>query len=135
VAVGGGFVVFPASDWTSVGGEDAAVFQKGGVLVIVAGFPWDQSPGDLATVYRDAWFAGGELTGDDPQAGSLGSGIPAAGLNYTGVWNGGQVDGAIIAGAVDGSGLIFNIVGPAGALNAMSDDLDTFLATIQHAGG
>ena len=133
--VGGGFVIFPPGGWTSVGSEDGTVLQKGSVLLIVAGFPWEQSATELASVYRDIWFEGGQLTGDDPEAGSVGNGIPAAGLNYTGTWNGTQVDGAIISAAVPSSGLIINIVGPTGGLNAVSSDLDTILGTIEHGGG
>ncbi len=135
VEVGGGFVIFPPDGWTSVGSEDGTVLQKNGVLMIVAGFPWEQSATDLASAYRDAWFEGGQFTGDDPEAGTLGNGVPAAGLNYTGIWNGTQVDGAIISAAVAGSGLIINIVGPTGGLNAVSSDLDIILGTVQHTGG
>jgi hypothetical protein len=135
VDVGGGFVVYPPGGWTAVGSEGGSVFQKGNVIVIVAGIPWDQSAADLATAYRDAWFSGGQFTGDDPQAGSLGNGIPAAGLNYTGVWNGTQVDGAIVTGATGASGLIINIVGPTGGLGAVSSDIDTLLSTVQYTGG
>jgi hypothetical protein len=135
VAVGAGFVLYPPAGWTSVGSDAGIVLQKGGVLVIAAGLPWDQSPADLAVAYRDAWFAGGQFTGGDPESGQLGSGIPAAGLNYTGLWNGAQVDGAIIGAALERSGLILNIVGPSGTLTGVSDDLDTLLGTIQHTGG
>ncbi len=133
--VGGGFDIFPPGGWTSVGSEDGTVLQKGSVLLIVAGFSWEQSATDLASAYRDAWFEDGQFTGDDPETGSVGNGIPAAGLNYTGTWNGTQVDGAIIAAAAANSGLIINVVGPTGSLNAVSSDLDTILGTVQHAGG
>lgn len=133
--VGGGFVIFPPGGWTSVGDVDSTVLQKGSVLLIAAGFPWEQSAVDLASAYRDAWFEAGQFTGDDPEAGSLGSGIPAAGLNYTGLWNGTQVDGAIVTAVAGDSGLIINVVGPAGGLNAVSSDIDTILATVEHTGG
>jgi hypothetical protein len=135
IEVGGGYLIFPPTGWTSVGSGEATVLQKGSVLLIVAGFPWDGSAIDLASAYRDAWFEDGQFTGDDPEAGSLGSGIPAAGLNYTGTWNGTQVDGAIISAATDGSGLILNVVGPTGGLNAVSSDIDTIIGTVGRTGG
>jgi hypothetical protein len=135
IDVGGGFVLSPPAGWTAVGSDNGIVLQKGGVLVITAGFAWDGTAVELAGAYRDQWFSGGEFTGDDPRPGSVGSGLPAAGLSYTGIWNGGHVDGAIVTAAVDGSGLIVNIVGPTGALAGVGDDLDTILASIQHVGG
>jgi hypothetical protein len=135
VDVGAGFTIEPPAGWTSVGAEDGVVLQKGGVLLVVAGFTWDGSATELAVAYRDSWFEDGEFSGDDPVAGSVGSGIPAAGFNYTGLWNGTQVDGAIVAGASNRSGLIVNLIGPTGGLNGVSSDLDTILGSVRHAGG
>lgn len=135
IDLGGGFVVVAPAGWTAVGADTGIVLQRGGVRVIAAGFPWEGTPGELARAYRDQWFAGGELTGDDPRSGSLGSGIPAAGLSYTGILDGSHVDGAIVAGAVDGDGVVVNVVGPAGALAGVGDDLDAILGSLQHVGG
>jgi hypothetical protein len=136
VDVGAGYVLFPPEGWTVVGGEEGlTVFQKNGVLLIVGGFAWNDSAPALATTYRDAWFTGGQFTGDDPQTGSIGNGIPAAALNYTGVVNGTQVDGLIVAGSVNGSGLIVNVFGASGSLAGVSTDLDTIFATVQQTGG
>jgi hypothetical protein len=135
VTVGAGFTIELPAGWTSVGAEEGVVLQKGGVLLVAAGFGWDGSATELAAAYRDAWFEDGEFSGDDPEAGSIGSGIAAAGLNYTGLWNGTQVDGAITAGVIDGSGLIVNVVAPTGGLNTVSSDLDDILGTVRHAGG
>ena len=46
-----------------------------------------------------------------------------------------QVDGAIVAGAVDGSGIIVNFFGASGSLSGVSADVDTILTTVQHTGG
>jgi len=136
VDVGAGFVLYPADGWSAVGGTSGlTVFQKGNVAFIVGGIPWDGTASDLAVQYRDAWFAAGQLTGDDPQSGSIGNGIPAAGINYTGTLNGTQVDGAIVAGSRNGSGLVVNYFGASGSLNAVGNDLDQMLKTIQHTGG
>jgi hypothetical protein len=136
VDVGAGFVIYPPDGWSAVGGDNGlTVFQKSGVLLIVGGVAWPGTPSDLATQYRDAWFTGGQFTGDDPKAGQIGNGIPAAGLNYSGVVEGTQVDGAIVTGATNGSGILFNIFGAQGSLNGVSDDLDLILKTVQYTGG
>jgi hypothetical protein len=136
VDVGAGFVIFPPDGWSAVGGENGlTVFQKSGVLMIVGGLPWTGTPSELATQYRDAWFEGGQFSGDDPQPGSIGNGIPAAGLNYTGVIDGTQVDGGIITGATNGAALLINVFGASGSLNGVSADLDTVLNTVQYTGG
>jgi hypothetical protein len=136
IDVGAGFVMHPPDGWTVVGSEDGlTVFQKSGVLIVIGGVPWTGTASELAVAYRDAWFAGGQFTGDDPQTGEIGNGIPAAALNYTGVANGTQVDGAIITGATNGSGLLFNVFGASGALNGVSSDVDQILNTLQYTGG
>ena len=63
-----------------------------------------------------------------PQTGEIGNGIPAAVISYSGVVEGSTMDGAIVAGAIDGDGFIFNVFGAAGSLEGVSDDLDTMLA-------
>lgn len=134
--IGAGFLIFPPDGWSVVGGSNGlTVLQKSGVLLVTGGLPWTGTPTELATGYRDAWFAEGQFTGDDPQAGSIGNGIPAAGLNYTGVIDGSQVDGAIITGATGGSGVLFNFFGASGSLKGVSSDLDLILKTVQHTGG
>jgi hypothetical protein len=136
VDVGAGFVISPPDGWSVVGGENGlTVFQKSGVLLIVGGLPWAGSASELATQYRDAWFGSGQFTGDDPKAGEIGNGIPAAGLNYSGVIDGTQVDGAIVTGATSGAGILFNFFGAQGSLNGVGDDLDLILKTVQHTGG
>jgi hypothetical protein len=134
--VGAGFVIYPPDGWSTVGSQSGlTVLQKGGALLIVGGLPWTGTPTELATQYRDAWFAGGKFTGDDPQSGSMGNGIPAAGLSYTGVLDGTQIDGAIVTGATNGSGILFNFFGAQGSLNGVSADFDTILKTVQYTGG
>jgi hypothetical protein len=136
VDVGAGFVIFPPDGWSAVGSENGlTVFQKSGVLLVVGGLAWAGTPSDLATQYRDAWFAGGQFNGNDPKAGQLGNGIPAAGLEYSGVIDGTQVDGAIVTGATGGAGILFNFFGASGSLGGVSDDLDLILKTVQHTGG
>ncbi|HYO43507.1 MAG TPA: hypothetical protein VES19_09955, partial [Candidatus Limnocylindrales bacterium] len=136
VDVGAGFVIYPPDGWSAVGGENGlTVFQKSGTLMIVGGLPWAGTPSELATQYRDAWFAGGQFNGDEPKPGSIGNGIPAAGLNYSGVIEGTQVDGAIITGVTNGAGILFNVFGASGSLSGVSDDLDLILQTVQYTGG
>jgi len=136
VDVGAGFVIYPPDGWSAVGGENGlTVFQKSGTLLIVGGLPWGGTPSELAAQYRDAWFAGGQFSGDDPKAGTIGNGIPAAGLSYTGVIEGSQVDGAIVTGVTNGAGILFNVFGASGSLNTVSDDLDAILNTVQYTGG
>ena len=136
VEVGAGFTITPPDGWTIVGGEDGlTVLQKGGILLIVGGFAWPGTPTELAEAYRDGWFADGEFSADDAQTGEIGNGIPAAIITYSGVVGGSTMDGAIVAGAIDGDGFVFNVFGSAGSLDAVSDDLDAILATVGHAGG
>ena len=73
--------------------------------------------------------------GDSPTTGEIGNGIPAAVISYTGVAQGTTVDGAIVAGAINGSGLIFNVFGASGSLAGVSDDIDQMLSTITYTGG
>ena len=61
--------------------------------------PWTDTPLALATAYRDAFFAGEELTANEPEPGEIGSGIPAVAFAYSGVLQGTQVDGAMFVGA------------------------------------
>jgi hypothetical protein len=130
IDVGAGFQVTPPEGWTAVGGEEGlTVLQKGGVLLIVGGFAWPDTPTALAEAYRDGWFATGEFTADDPQTGEIGNGIPAALVSYTGVSSGNAMDGEIVVGVVEGNGLIVNAFGATGSLEGVSDDIDQMLST------
>ena len=119
-----------------VGGEDGlTVLQKGGVLLIVGGFPFPDTPTALAELYRDGWFATGEFSADEPRTGEIGYGIPAAVIGYTGVASGTAMDGAIVTGVVDGNGLIVNVFGAPESLEGVSADIDQMLSTVTWTGG
>ena len=134
--VGSGVVVYPPDGWSVVGSESGqVVLQKGAAVILVLGTPWTTSPLDLVVVYRDAFFKGGQFTANEPQSLQIGNGIPAAGFQYTGVLEGSQVDGAIIAGAAGGSGVLVNVIASAGGLQGVSDDVDQILGTVQITGG
>ena len=134
--VGSGVVVYPPDGWTVVGSESGqVVLQKGAGVVLVLGTPWTTSPLDLAVAYRDVFFKGGEFTASEPQTLQIGNGIPAAGLQYTGVLEGTQVDGVIIAGVTGGSGILVNVIASAGGLQGVSDDVGKLLGTVQIKGG
>lgn len=134
--VGYGVVVYPPSGWTVVGSESGqVVLQKAGALVIVVGLPWKQSPTDLASAYRDAFFATGQLTAGQPESGEIGTGIPAVALSYTGILEGTQVDGAIFAGASGGTGAVVNVFAAKGGLEGLGSDVEAIVGTIQVTGG
>ena len=84
--------------------------------------------------YRDSFFEGGQLTAEEPQSLQIGNGIPAAGFPYTGILQGSPVDGAIIAGAAGGSGVVVNVIASAGGLPEASDDVDRLLGTVRISG-
>lgn len=134
--VGSGVVVYPPDGWSVVGSESGqVVLQKGAAVILVLGTPWTTSPLDLVVAYRDSFFKGGQFTANEPQSLQIGNGIPAAGFQYTGVLEGSQVDGAIIAGAAGGSGVLVNVIASAGGLQGVSDDVDKILGTVQITGG
>ena len=136
LAVGAGVVVYPPDGWTVVGSESGqVVLQKGAAVILVLGTAWAASPLDLAVAYRDSFFTGGQFTANEPQSLQIGNGIPAAGFQYTGVLEGSQVDGAIIAGTAGGSGVVVNVIASAGGLQGVSDDADQILGTVQITGG
>lgn len=136
LAVGAGVVVYPPDGWTVVGSESGqVVLQKGAAVILVLGTAWAASPLDLAVAYRDSFFTGGQLTANEPQSLQIGNGIPAAGFQYTGVLEGSQVDGAIIAGTAGGSGVVVNVIASAGGLQGVSDDVDQILGTVQITAG
>jgi hypothetical protein len=134
--VGSGVVVYPPDGWSVVGSESGqVVLQKGAAVIVVLATPWTTSPVDLVVAYRDSFFEGGQLTANEPQSLQIGNGIPAAGFQYTGVLDGSQVDGAIIAGAAGGSGVLVNVIASAGGLPGVSDDVDLLVGTVQITGG
>lgn len=133
--IGAGVVIYPPDGWTVLGTENGVtVLQKGGVVMIVAGIEWGGTPLELAAAYRDAWFAGGQFAGNDPESGSLGNGVPGAALSYSGILDGSQVEGIIVTGATGGAGAIFNVFGAQGSLNGVSDDINTVFGTVQFTG-
>jgi len=134
--VGSGVVVYPPDGWTVVGSTSGQVaLQKGAAVILLLGVEWTASPLDLLVAYRDEFFTAGQFTANEPQSLEIGNGIPAAGFQYTGVLEGTQVDGVIIAGAGGGSGVLVNVVASAGGLQAISDDVDHILGTVQVTGG
>ena len=136
IDVGYGVVAYPPNGWTVVGSESGrVVLQKAGAIVIVVGLPWRQSPADLATAYRDAFFTAGQFTAGEPESGEIGGGIPAVALAYTGILEGTQVDGAIFAGASGGTGAVVNAFAAKGGLEGLKNDVDAMLGTIQVTGG
>lgn len=136
IDVGYGVVAYPPNGWTVVGSESGqVVLQKAGAIVIIVGLPWQQSPADLATAYRDAFFASGQFTANEPESGEIGSGIPAVALTFTGILEGAQVDGAIFAGASGGTGVVVNVFAAKGGLEGLGNDIDAILGTIQVTGG
>ena len=134
--VGAGVVIYPPDGWTALGTEGGVtVLQKGGVVMIVVGIEWGGTPLELAAGYRDAWFEGGQFAASDPESGSVGNGVPGAALSYSGILEGTQVEGAIVAGAAGGAGVIFNTFGAQGSLNGISNDLNAVFGTVQLTGG
>ena len=136
VEVGSGVVLYPPAGWTVVGSDvgQVALQRASAILIAVAG-PFDGTPGDLATAYRDAFFAEGQLTAGDPETVQLGDAIPAVAFPFTGISGGAQVDGVIAAGVGSGTGVVLNFVAPRGQLQGISDDIDIILATVQLATG
>jgi hypothetical protein len=134
--VGSGAIVYPPDGWSVVGSTSGqVVLQKGAAVILLLGLEWRASPLDLLVAYRDEFFTAGQFTANEPQSLEIGSGIPAAAFQYTGVLEGTQVDGAIIAGAGGGSGILVNVVASAGGLQGVSDDLDHIVGSVQLTGG
>ncbi|MBE3074342.1 MAG: hypothetical protein IMZ75_05275, partial [Actinobacteria bacterium] len=103
--------------------------------IIVLSTQWTKAPLELLVAYRDAFFKDRQLTANEPQTLQIGNGIPAAGLQFTGVVEGTQVDGVIIAGATGGSGVVANVIVATGGLQGVSDDVGKLLGTVQIKGG
>ncbi len=136
VEIGSGVVAYPPAGWTVIGSEPGqTVLQKAGVVMIIGALPWTDTPLALATAYRDAFFASGELTANEPTSGEMGSGIPAVAFAYSGILQGTQVDGAMFVGATGQTGIIVNVFGASGTLQGVGGDIDTILSTIQATGG
>lgn len=131
IDVGAGYSIAPPDGWSVISSdEDVKVLQKGAVLVVVISLAADEPPDVLAASYRDAWFADGAYTGGDPVDREVGNGLPAAEVDYTGLFEGTQVDGRIIAASSAGSGLVVNALAPSGALSGMDDDVESILASV-----
>jgi hypothetical protein len=121
--------------WVLVQESDGALmFQKGSVTFVVGGAAFDGTVTELATAYRDAFFENGSLSGEEPAVGVTSTGIPVAGLNYTGILDGAQVDGFILTALEDGSGMISNAYGPTGSVQALSDDISMIINSIKRVG-
>jgi hypothetical protein len=135
--IGSGVVIYPTGGWTAVP-ADAGVtaFQKAGVTMVFIPLAWEGAPVDLLVKYRDLWFKSGKFQSNDPATGTIGGGvIPAASIGYSGIIDGTQVDGAIVAAAKNGTGLIINILGPQGSLANVTEDLNKVLGTVEFTGG
>jgi hypothetical protein len=135
VTVNDRYTLVMPDGWVLMQNSDGALlFQKGSVSFVVAGAAFEGTVTELATAYRDAFFEGESLVGEDPSVGATSTGIPVAGLNYTGTLGSAQVDGFILVALEGGSGLISNAFGPTGSLQAVSDDLSLILNSIQRVG-
>jgi len=134
VDVGLGVLIHLPGGWTQVDtGSDTLAFQKSGVVLTALGLQWSRPASDLATRYRDAWFKAGTFTADDPQSGAI-NGIDAAVINYTGVLDGTQVDGSILAAAKGGTGLALNFFGGKTSLTRLADEINTIVSTFEITG-
>ena len=135
VTVNDRYTLVMPDGWVLVENSDGALlFQKGSVSFVVAGTAFDGTVTELATAYRDLFFENGSLTGEDPSVGVSSTGIPVAGLDYTGTLGSTQVDGFILVALEQGSGLISNAFGPTNSLQAVSDDLSLVLNSIKRVG-
>ena len=136
IDVGLGYTIRPPGGWTVVSQEDdVTVLQKGATLLVIGAVPSADTPEDLATWYRDAWFQDGGYTGGDPESRTIGDGIPGAQLDYTGAFDGTAVDGRIVAASEDGAGLLVNAFAPTGSLAEAAPDLEAILDSVRLGGG
>jgi hypothetical protein len=132
VEVGGGLVLRPPAGWTVVSAEaGSVVLQKGGVVLVAIATAWDDDPASLADSYAEAFFATGQFQSSSPETGTLGNGIPAVVLSWTGIIDGAPYDGVIASGASAGTGMILNVVAPKGQLGSVVDDLATIGDTLR----
>jgi hypothetical protein len=130
----GSTITVPAG-WSLVSQEDeVTVLQKGAATLVVAAIPSEDSPEDLATWYRDAWFADGGYTGGDPESRTVGDGVPAAQIEYTGAFQGTAIDGRIVTASSDGVGLLVNAFAPTGGFAEVPPDLEAILGSVRLGG-
>jgi hypothetical protein len=130
--VGLGYSIRVPAGWSVVSREDeVTVLQKGAALLVVGGIASQDTPEELATWYRDAWFADGGYSGGNLESTVVGDGIPAAHLDYTGVFDGTTIDGRIVAASAAGAGLLVNAFAPTGLLAEVAPDLDSILASVR----
>jgi hypothetical protein len=135
IDVGAGYTIQAPAGWTVLNQEnDVTVLQKGDVVLVIGGVPTSESPEDLATWYRDAWFADGGVTSGEPVSRQIGNAIPAAELDYTGTFQGTQVDGRIVTGSTAGAGLLVNALAPTGSLAAAFPELESILGSVRLGG-
>jgi hypothetical protein len=132
--VGLGYTIRSPGGWTVVSQEDeVTVLQRGAAVLVFEAIASEETPEDLARRYRDAWFQDGSYTGGDPASRTVGDGIAAAQLDYTGAFEGTAVDGRIVTATADSAGLIVNLFAPTGALTEAAPDLETILASLRLA--
>ena len=131
IDVGLGYTIRAPAGWTVVSQEDqTTVLQKGAAMLVIVAIPTEDAPEDLATWYRDAWFQGGGYTGGDVESRTIGNGIPAAEVDYTGAFDGSTIDGRIVTASDAGAGLLINALAPTGSLAEVAPDIDAILASV-----
>ena len=131
VSVGSYSLKMPAG-WTLEQNQDGwMIFVKGSAVIAIGNIGFDGGPADLLGAYKDQFFQNGNFTGDEPQTGTVGSGVEVSALNYTGTTSEGTgVDGFILAAAEGGHGLILNAFAPQGQLSGYSDDVQSILGSV-----
>jgi hypothetical protein len=131
IEAGLGYTIRAPAGWTVVSQEDeTTVLQKGAAMLVIAAIATEDSPEDLATWYRDAWFQGGGYTGGDSRSRTVGNGIPAAEVDYTGAFDGSTIDGRIVTVSDAGAGLLINALAPTGSLAEIAPDIDAILTSV-----
>jgi len=135
IDLGLGYTIRVPDGWSLVSqDQDTTVLQRGAALLILAAVPTEDTPEELATWYRDAWFQDGTYTGGDPESRTVGGGIPAARLDYTGTFEGTSVDGRIVAASEGGAALLVNLIAPTGSLVDAAQDLEAILESVRLGG-
>jgi len=136
IDVGLGYTIRPPGGWTVVSQQDEmTVLQQGAAVLVIGAIASEDTPEDLATWYRDAWFRDGGYTGSDPVPRTVGDGIPGAQLDYTGAFQGTTIDGRIVTADEDGAGLLVNAFAPTGSLSDVAPDVEAILGSVRHGGG
>lgn len=132
VEVGHGLVLYPPAGWSVVASEPGQVaLQKGGVVLVALATPYDGDPATLADTYAEAFFAGGQFQSSSPETGTLGDGVPAVVIAWSGIADGAQYDGVLAAGAASGTGMILNAIAPKGQFQGIAGDLGVIGDTLQ----